>query len=58
MIANVIFWAFCLAIIYMLVRPGSAAGGAVIALADAFAAMIATTTGAAAVSTGGNGSSG
>jgi hypothetical protein len=57
-IANVVFWVFVLAIIYMLFRPSSAAGNAIIALADAFAAMIATTTGAAAVSTGGNGSNG
>lgn len=55
---DLLFWAFVLAIIYMLVRPGSRAGTAVIALADAVAAMIATATGAAATATEGSGSSG
>jgi hypothetical protein len=55
-IAGAIFWALVLAIIYMLVRPNSPAGGAVIALANAMAAMIATATGAAATGNGGSGS--
>jgi hypothetical protein len=51
-IADLVFWAIVLAIVFMLVRPKSRAGSAVIALADALAAMIATVTGAAAA--GGN----
>lgn len=51
-VADVIFWGIVLAIIYMLVRPGSKAGSAVILVTDALAAVIATATGAAARSGG------
>ncbi|HEY2089881.1 MAG TPA: hypothetical protein VGH54_28155 [Mycobacterium sp.] len=49
-VLDVIFWAAVIGIIYMLVRPSSKAGQAVIVMADALAAVIATATGAAAVS--------
>lgn len=48
MIANVIFWAVIIGIVYMLVRPSSKAGQTVIVIADALAGVIATATGAAA----------
>jgi hypothetical protein len=45
---DVLFWVLALAIVTMLVRPGSRAGQAVIVMADALAAVIATVTGAPA----------
>jgi uncharacterized membrane protein len=45
---DILYWVFIVAIIYMLVRPSSKAGQAVIAIANALAAVTATATGAAA----------
>jgi len=45
---DILFWVIVLAIVYMLVRPSSKAGQALIAIANAFAAVTATATGAAA----------
>ncbi len=46
---DILFWVIVVAIIYMLVRPGSKAGTAVIAVAEVLAGVIATATGAADV---------
>lgn len=45
---DVIFWAIVLAIVFMLVRPGSKAAAGLIAVTDAFAAVVGTATGAVA----------
>jgi hypothetical protein len=54
-VLGVVWWVLVLAIVFMLVRPGSKAGTAVVALADALGSVIATVTGApAAAGTGGS----
>jgi hypothetical protein len=59
---DILFWALMLAVITMLVRPRSQAAVAVIGVANALAAVIATATGAAATAasstTGGDSSGG
>jgi hypothetical protein len=50
-VLDVVFWTAVLAIIYMLVRPASQAGQAMIAMANALAGVIATATGAPAATT-------
>lgn len=42
---DALFWAFIVAIIFSLVRPGSKAGAAVVALTDALAALTGLATG-------------
>jgi hypothetical protein len=49
-----IFWAIILAIVFVLVRPGSKAGTAIAGLSTALIALVGETTGAG----GGNGSGG
>lgn len=44
-VADVIAWAFVLGIVYMLVRPGSKAGTALVDVTNALAAVIGTATG-------------
>lgn len=43
--ADGLFWLFVIAITYMLVRPGSQAGEALIAVTSAFAAIISAAEG-------------
>ena len=50
-VLSVVWWVLVLAIIFMLVRPGSKAGAAVIAMADSLGAVIAAVTGAPAAAT-------
>jgi hypothetical protein len=45
---DVIFWVIVLAIVFMVVRPGSKAGAGLIAVTNAFAAVVGTATGAEA----------
>ena len=45
-VADLIFWIVLVAILYMLVRPGSRAAQGVAAIADAGAAVVARATGA------------
>jgi hypothetical protein len=47
---EILFWVLVVAIVYMLVRPGSTAGPALITLLDAFAAILAAATGASTAS--------
>jgi hypothetical protein len=42
---DALFWAFIVAIVFSLVRPGSKAGAAVVAVTDAIAAVVGMATG-------------
>lgn len=55
---DILFWVLVLAIVTVTVRPGSKAGQAVAATAQALAAIIGTATGAAAAAAAGGSSNG